>query len=100
MSDEQLDRPTDRRQMVRPGSGYAIWPTRADLRGSHERVIAEQCPTSLLGPRTFAAHLAYDHRSIGAELNLLTAVRQQVAAILRERGRRLSADGNHAEAGR
>lgn len=67
-----------------------------------KRVIAEQCPTFFGGdPDTFAAHLAYDHRSVETELTFMTATRQHVAAILKE----LKADdfqriGNHAEAGR
>src|SRR3954463_3982260 len=85
MSDEQID--------ARPIVGK--WSTRqvichlADFEPIYadrmKRVIAEQCPTFFGGdPDTFAAHLAYEHRSIGAELNLLTATRQHVAAILRE----------------
>ena len=101
MSDDQLD--------AKPIAGK--WSTRqvvchlADFEPIYadrmKRVIAEQCPTFFGGdPDTFAAHLAYEHRSIGAELSLLTAVRQHVAAILRE----LKADdfqrtGNHSEAG-
>jgi uncharacterized damage-inducible protein DinB len=66
-----------------------------------KRVIAEHCPTFFGGdPDTFAAHLAYDSRSLDTEIHLLTAVRQHVASILKE----LKADdflrvGNHAEAG-
>ena len=102
MSQEQLD--------AKPIPGK--WSTRqvvchlADFEPIYadrmKRVIAEQCPTFFGGdPDTFAAHLAYDHRSISAELSLLTAVRQQMAAILRE----LNADdfqrvGNHSESGR
>lgn len=66
-----------------------------------KRVIAERCPTFFGGdPDTFAAGLAYDRRSIDAELELIAAVRNSTATILRE----LSADdfqrtGNHNEAG-
>src|SRR5215204_7620207 len=67
-----------------------------------KRVIAEQCPTFFGGdPDTFAAHLSYDHRSISAEMSLLTAVRQHTAAILRElKAEDFQRIGNHAEAGR
>src|SRR6187399_1443782 len=102
MNEEQLD--------ARPIAGK--WSTRqvvchiVDFEPIYadrmKRVIAEQCPTFFGGdPDTFAAHLAYEHRSIGAELSLLTAIRQHTATILRE----LKADdfqrvGNHSEAGR
>ena len=67
-----------------------------------KRVIAEQCPTFFGGdPDTFAAHLAYEHRAIGGELSLLTAVRQHMAAILRElKAEDFQRTGNHSEAGR
>ena len=67
-----------------------------------KRVIAEECPSFFGGdPDVFAAHLAYDRRPIGEELNVLSAVRQHVATILRG----LSAEdfqrtGTHSEAGR
>src|SRR4029078_8155459 len=66
-----------------------------------KRVIAEQCPTFFGGePDTFAARLAYNHRSIEAELNLLTAVRQHVAAILRElKAEDFQRTGNHSDDG-
>lgn len=66
-----------------------------------KRVIAEECPSFFGGdPDVFAAHLAYDRRPISEELNLVSAVRQHVATILRG----LNADdfqraGNHSEAG-
>jgi uncharacterized damage-inducible protein DinB len=66
-----------------------------------KRVIAENCPTFFGGdPDTFAAHLAYEHREIGTELELMAVVRRQMATILRE----LKADdfqrmGTHSEAG-
>ena len=67
-----------------------------------KRVIAEQCPTFFGGdPDTFAAHLAYEHRSIESELTLLTAIRHHTAAILRElKAEDFQRPGNHAEAGR
>lgn len=102
MSEEQLN--------ARPVAGK--WSTRqvvchlADFEPIYadrmKRVIAEQCPTFFGGdPDKFAARLAYDHRSVEAELNFLTATRQHVAVILRE----LKADdfqriGIHAESGR
>jgi len=64
-------------------------------------VIAESCPTFFGGdPDTFAAGLAYEHRPVGTELDLIAVVRRQMATILRE----LKADdferiGNHSEAG-
>lgn len=66
-----------------------------------KRVIAERCPTFFGGdPDTFAAGLAYERRSVDAELRMIAVVRQNMATILRE----LRADdfqrlGNHAEAG-
>ena len=40
-----------------------------------KRVIAENCPTFFGGdPDTFAAHLAYEHRALDTELELMTAV--------------------------
>jgi uncharacterized damage-inducible protein DinB len=101
MGDEQLD--------AKPIAGK--WSTRqvvchlADFEPIYadrmKRVIAEQCPTFFGGdPDTFAAHLAYDRRSVAAELSLLTAVRQQVAAILRElKANDFQRVGNHSEAG-
>jgi uncharacterized damage-inducible protein DinB len=66
-----------------------------------KRVIAENCPSFFGGdPDVFAAHLAYERREIGTELELMAAVRRQMATILRE----LTADdfqrmGKHSEAG-
>ena len=92
MNEEQLD--------AKPIAGK--WSTRqvvchlADFEPIYadrmKRVIAEQCPTFFGGdPDTFAAHLAYEHRSIDSELTLLTAIRHHTAAILaRAEGRRLS----------
>jgi uncharacterized damage-inducible protein DinB len=101
MTDELLD--------ARPVPG--TWSTRqvvchlADFEPIYvdrmKRVIAERCPTFFGGdPDTFAAGLAYERRNVGAELQLIDAVRGHMAAILRE----LSAadfqrTGNHAEAG-
>jgi len=67
-----------------------------------KRVIAEQCPTFFGGdPDTFAAHLAYDQRSVASELSFVSATRQHVAAILRElKASDFQRIGNHAEAGR
>src|SRR3982751_4295751 len=102
MSEEQLD--------AKPIAGK--WSTRqvvchlADFEpicaDRMKRVIAEQCPTFFGGdPDTFAAHLAYEHRSVGTELSLLTAVRQQVTAILRElKAEDFQRVGNHSDAGR
>ncbi len=102
MGEEQLD--------AKPIAGK--WSTRqvvchlADFEPIYadrmKRVIAEDCPSFFGGdPDTFAAHLAYDRRSIDAELNLLTAIRQHVATILRElKAEDFQRIGNHAEAGR
>jgi DinB superfamily len=50
-----------------------------------KRVIAESCPTFFGGdPDTFAAGLAYERRPVGTELELIAAVRRQMATILRE----------------
>lgn len=49
-----------------------------------KRVIAEDNPQILAGdPDQFAARLAYDQRDIETELQLMEAVRRQMAAILR-----------------
>jgi uncharacterized damage-inducible protein DinB len=66
-----------------------------------KRVIAENCPTFFGGdPDTFAAHLAYEHRALDTELELLMAVRRQMAAILRElKAKDFQRMGNHSEAG-
>jgi hypothetical protein len=64
-------------------------------------VIAENCPSFFGGdPDVFAAGLAYKHRPVATELELLGVVRSQMATILRE----LKADdfqrvGKHSEAG-
>ena len=101
MSDEQLD--------AKPIAGK--WSTRqvichlADFEPIYadriKRVIAEQCPSFFGGdPDIFAAHLSYEHRPIGAEMSLLTAVRQHMAAILRElKVEDFQRTGNHSEAG-
>jgi uncharacterized damage-inducible protein DinB len=50
--------------------------------------------------RVFAAGLAYEHRPVGTELELITAVRRQMAAILRElKSDDFKRTGNHSEAG-
>jgi uncharacterized damage-inducible protein DinB len=66
-----------------------------------KRVIAESCPTFFgSDPDTFAAGLAYEHRPVGTELELITAVRRQMAAILRElKSDDFKRTGNHSEAG-
>jgi uncharacterized damage-inducible protein DinB len=101
MNDEQLDsRPIPGKWSTRQVVCHVVdfEPIYADRM---KRVIAENCPTFFGGdPDVFAAHLAYDHREIGTELELMTAVRRQMAAILRE----LKADdfqrtGKHSEAG-
>jgi hypothetical protein len=49
-----------------------------------KRVIAVSEPTFFGGdPDVFAARLAYEHRDIGEELQLIEAVRRQMARILR-----------------
>ena len=101
LNDEQLD--------ARPIAGK--WSTRqvvchiVDFEPIYadrmKRVIAENCPTFFGGdPDIFAAGLAYGHRPVGTELELLVAVRRQMATILRE----LNAEdfqrmGKHSEAG-
>jgi uncharacterized damage-inducible protein DinB len=66
-----------------------------------KRVIAERCPTFFGGdPDVFAASLAYEHRAINNEIELLVAVRRHVATILRElKAEDFQRTGNHAEAG-
>ncbi|HEX4414459.1 MAG TPA: DinB family protein [Lacipirellulaceae bacterium] len=66
-----------------------------------KRVIAENCPSFFGGdPDVFAAHLAYEQRAVGTELELMTAVRRQMGTILRglkvEDFQRM---GKHSEAG-
>jgi hypothetical protein len=66
-----------------------------------KRVIAENCPTFFGGdPDVFAAGLAYSRRPVGTELELLGAVRTQMATILRElKAEDFQRIGNHSEAG-
>ena len=66
-----------------------------------KRVIAENCPTFFGGdPDIFAAGLAYSHRPVGTELELLGAVRRQMATILRElKAEDFQRTGKHSEAG-
>ena len=84
MSAEQLD------QSPIPGQ----WSTRqvvchiADFEPIYadrmKRVIAEENPTFFGGdPDIFAAGLAYPHRPIQNELQLISATREQIATILR-----------------
>ncbi len=101
MTEEQFD--------ARPIAGK--WSTRqvvchlADFEPIYvdrmKRVIAERCPTFFGGdPDTFAAGLAYEHRSVDEELALIAAVRQHMAAILRElKTADFQRTGNHSEAG-
>jgi hypothetical protein len=66
-----------------------------------KRVIAENCPTFFGGdPDTFATGLAYNHRAVGTELELLGVVRIQMATILRQlKAEDFQRIGNHSEAG-
>ena len=101
MNDEQLD--------ARPIAGK--WTTRqvvchiVDFEPIYadrmKRVIAENCPTFFGGdPDTFAAGLAYNHRAVGTELELLRVVRTQMATILRElKAEDFQRIGKHSEAG-
>ena len=101
MSDEQLD--------AKPIAGK--WSTRqvvchiVDFEPIYadrmKRVIAENCPTFFGGdPDIFAAGLAYERRPVGTELELLTAVRTQMATILKQlKAEDFQRTGNHSEAG-
>ncbi|HEX3601646.1 MAG TPA: DinB family protein [Lacipirellulaceae bacterium] len=66
-----------------------------------KRVIAENCPTFFGGdPDVFAAGLAYDERPVDTELELLVAVRRQMATILRQlRAADFQRTETHSEAG-
>jgi uncharacterized damage-inducible protein DinB len=66
-----------------------------------KRVIAENCPTFFGGdPDTFAAGLAYERRPVDIELELLVAVRRQMATILRQlKAADFQRTGIHSEAG-
>jgi uncharacterized damage-inducible protein DinB len=66
-----------------------------------KRVIAERIPTFFGGdPDTFAAGLAYDHRQVGEELELIAIVRRQMGPILRKlTAADFQRTGNHAAAG-
>lgn len=66
-----------------------------------KRVIAENCPTFFGGdPDIFAAGLAYNHRAVGTELELLGLVRTQMATILRDlKAEDFQRIGKHSEAG-
>jgi DinB superfamily len=101
MSDEQLDaKPIPGKWSTRQVVCHIVdfEPIYADRM---KRVIAENCPTFFGGdPDIFAAGLAYDHRPVGTELELLTAVRAQMATILRElKAEDFQRTGNHSEAG-
>lgn len=48
-----------------------------------KRIIAEESPQLASGdPDLFASRLCYEHRDVQVELDLITAVRKQLAAIL------------------
>lgn len=66
-----------------------------------KRVVAENCPTFFGGdPDIFAAGLAYDRRPVDTELDLLVAVRRQMATILRQlNAADFQRTGTHSEAG-
>jgi len=66
-----------------------------------KRVIAENCPMFFGGdPDVFAAGLAYQNRPVGTELDLLAAVRTQMATILRDlKAEDFERIGKHSEAG-
>lgn len=66
-----------------------------------KRIVAENCPTFFGGdPDIFAAGLAYDRRPVDTELDLLVAVRRQMATILRElKAADFQRTGTHSEAG-
>src|SRR4029079_18381419 len=101
MNEEQLDaRPIAGKRSTRQVACHIVdfEPIYADRM---KRVIAENCPTFFGGdPDVFAAGLAYKHRPIGTELELLGAVRTQMATILRElRAEDFQRMGKHSEAG-
>jgi hypothetical protein len=101
MSDEQLDaKPIAGKWSTRQVVCHVVdfEPIYADRM---KRVIAENCPTFFGGdPDIFAAGLAYNHRPVGTELELLSAVRTQMATILRElKAEDFQRTGNHSEAG-
>jgi uncharacterized damage-inducible protein DinB len=66
-----------------------------------KRVIAENEPTMFGGdPDLFAARLAYDHRDVAVELDLIEAARRQMGAVLRSlTPEDFQRRGNHSEAG-
>jgi hypothetical protein len=66
-----------------------------------KRVIVEERPTFFGGdPDVFAAGLAYDRRPVAVELDLIAAVRPQMATILRTLpAPAFDRIGNHSEAG-
>ena len=52
-----------------------------------KRILAEERPTMFSGdPDQFAAALAYDQRDLEEELQVITAVRQQIVRLLRTLG--------------
>lgn len=66
-----------------------------------KRVIAEEVPTIFgADPDTFAATLAYEGRSLEAELDLVSAVRRHMVTILRSlQEEDFERTGNHSESG-
>ena len=101
MNDERLDaRPIAGKWSTRQVVCHVVdfEPIYADRM---KRVIAENCPTFFGGdPDVFAARLAYDRRAVVGELQLLSAVRSHMAAILRElTAADFQRTGNHSEAG-
>lgn len=87
------------------------WSTRqvichlADSEGVYaermKRVIAEDGPTLFsANPDAFAASLAYDRRDLAEELQLIEAIRRQMAKILQIlRPEDFQRTGNHSERG-
>ena len=101
MDDEQLDaKPIAGKWSTRQVVCHVVdfEPIYADRM---KRVIAENCPTFFGGdPDVFAARLAYEQRAVAGELQLLSAVRSHMAAILRElTAADFQRTGNHSEAG-
>lgn len=102
MTDDELD--------AKPIAGQ--WSTRqvvchlADFEPVYadrmKRVIAESSPTFFGGdPDVFAAHLAYERRSVENELLLISSVRRQMASIIEQLAAAdFERSGIHSEAGR
>jgi len=104
-----VDAMTDEQLRARPVAGR--WSTHevvchlADFEPIYadrmKRVIAETEPTFFGGdPDLFAASLAYDQRETATELDLIAAVRRQMARILRSLSEEdFTRIGNHSEDG-